>query len=112
MKFEFFDSNHAQNNLAFEHAICCSLPLEKFISTKKKMKLNRKKIRTIRRLTQQECIDEIHSTFDDEEPGQDTVYQWYKEFNRGRTSLAVESRECCLKTTVTLKTLILYAFIF
>ena len=38
-----------------------------------------------RGLTQQQCIDELNSIFDDEAPSRTSVYQWYNEFNRGRS---------------------------
>lgn len=65
----------------------------------KKMKLTRENFRAIifynfrRGLSQQQCVDEIHSTFGDEAPSQATVYRWYTEFNRGRSSLKDEPHE-------------------
>ena len=38
-------------------------------------------------LTQQQCFDELYSIFDDEASSRFSVYRWYGEFNRGRSSL-------------------------
>ena len=46
-----------------------------------------------RGLTQQQCIDELNSIFDDEAPSRTSVYRWYGEFNRGRSLLQDEFRE-------------------
>ena len=51
-------------------------------------------------LTQQQCIDELDSIFDDEAPSSTSVYQWYGEFNRDRSSLQDEFREGRLKSVV------------
>ena len=54
-----------------------------------------------RGLTQQQCIDELNSIFEHEAPSRTSVYRWYGEFNRGRSSLLDEFREglpkisCC-----------------
>ena len=40
-----------------------------------------------RGLTQQQCIAELNSIFGDETPSRTSVYRWYGEFNRGRSSL-------------------------
>ena len=45
-----------------------------------------------RGLTQQQCIDELNSIFGDEAPSRTSVYRWYGEFNRGRSSLQDEFR--------------------
>ena len=41
-------------------------------------------------LTQQQCIDELHSIFGNEAPSTTSVYRWYGEFNRSRRSLLEE----------------------
>ena len=46
-----------------------------------------------RGLTQQQCIDELNLIFSDEAPSRISVYLWYGEFNRGRSSLQDEFRE-------------------
>ena len=46
-----------------------------------------------RGLSQQQCIDELNSTFGEEAPSKTTVYWWYTEYNRGRRSLADEFHE-------------------
>ena len=57
------------------------------------MKLNREHCRAIIfynfrcGLTQQQCIDELNSIFGDEVQSRTSVYRWYGEFNRGRSSL-------------------------
>ena len=57
------------------------------------MKLNREHFRAIifnnfrRGLTQQKCIDGLNTTFGDEAPSRTSVYRWYGEFNRSRSSL-------------------------
>ncbi|XP_025158379.1 histone-lysine N-methyltransferase SETMAR-like [Harpegnathos saltator] len=53
-----------------------------------------------RGLSQQQCIDELNSTFGDEAPSKTTIYRWYTEFNRGRSSLSDEFREGCPKSVV------------
>ena len=56
------------------------------------MKLNRKHFRAIifynfrRGLTLQQYMDELNSIFGDEAPSRTSVYRWYVEFNRGRSS--------------------------
>ena len=63
------------------------------------MELNRERFRAIifynlgRRLTQQQCIEEFNSIFGDEAPSRTSVYQWYIEFNRVRSSHQDEFRE-------------------
>ena len=44
-------------------------------------------------LTQQQCIDEFNSIFGDEASSRTSVYRWYGEFNRDRSSLQDEFRE-------------------
>ena len=46
-----------------------------------------------RGLTQQQCIDELNSIFVNEAPSRTSVYRWYGEFNRGRSSLQDEFHE-------------------
>ena len=64
-----------------------------------KMKLNREHFSATifyifrRGLTQQQCIDELNSIFGDEAFSRTSVYRWYGEFNRGRSSLQNEFRE-------------------
>ena len=53
-----------------------------------------------RRLTQQQCIDELNSIFGDEASSRISVYRWYGEFNRGRSSLQDEFREDYPKSVV------------
>ena len=63
------------------------------------MELNREHFHAIifynslRGLTQQQCIDELNLIFGDEAPSRTSVYGWYGEFNRGRSSLQDEFRE-------------------
>ena len=63
------------------------------------MELNREHFRAIsfynfrRELIQQQCIDELNSIFGDETPLRISVYRWYAEFNRCRSSLQDEFRE-------------------
>ena len=63
------------------------------------MELNREHFRAIifynfqRGLTQQQCIDEFNSIYGAEAPSRTRVYQWYGEFNRGRSSDKDEFRE-------------------
>ena len=70
------------------------------------MELNRKHFRAIifynfrRGLIQQQCINELLSIFGDEAPTKTTVYRWYGEFNRGRSSLQNEFREGRPKSVV------------
>lgn len=44
-------------------------------------------------LSQQQCFDRLRSAFGNEAPTLRSVYNWYNEFKRGRTSLADEFRE-------------------
>ena len=63
------------------------------------MELNRELFRAIifynfrSGLTQQQCIDELNSIFEDEAPSSTSIYRWYGEFNRGRSSLQDEFRQ-------------------
>ena len=63
------------------------------------MELNREHFSAIiffnfrRGLTQQQCIDELNSIFGGEAPSRTSIYRWYAEFNRGRSSLQDEFRE-------------------
>ena len=77
-----------------------------------KMELNRKHFRVIifynfrRGLTQQQCIDgELNSIFGDEAPSSTSVYRWYGEFNRGRSSLQDEFREGLPKSVIVPETI-------
>ena len=58
-----------------------------------------------RGLTQQHCIDELNSIFGDEAPSRASVYRWYGEFNRDRSSLQDEFREGRPKLVVILETI-------
>ena len=75
------------------------------------MDLNRENFRVIifynfrRELTQQQCIDEVNSIFGDEAPSTSSVYRWYGEFNRGRSSHQDEFREGRPKTVVVSETI-------
>ena len=75
------------------------------------MKLNRENFRSIiyynfeRWLTQQNCIDEFNSNFGYEAPSNTSVYRWYGERNRGRSSLQDEFREGCPKSIVVQETI-------
>ena len=75
------------------------------------MELNRKHFRAIifynfrRGLTQQQCIDELNSIFGDEAPSKASVYRWYGEFNRSRSSLQDEFREVRPKSIVVPETI-------
>ena len=52
-----------------------------------KMELNREHFLVIifynfrRRLTQQQCIDELNSIFGNDAPSRTSIYRWYGEFN-------------------------------
>lgn len=52
-------------------------------------------------LTPKKCAERLGSAFDDEAPSQRTVYEWYAEFNRGRTTLSDKPREHRPATAVT-----------
>ena len=75
------------------------------------MELNREHYRAIifynfrRGLTQQQCIDELNSIFGNEAPSRTSVYRWYDEFNRGRSSLQDEFREDRPKSVVVPETI-------
>ena len=56
-------------------------------------------------LTQQQCIDELNSIFEDEAPSSTSIYRWYGEFNRGCGSLQHEFREGCQKSVVVPETI-------
>ena len=56
-------------------------------------------------LTQQQCIDELNSIFGDEAPSSTSVYRWYGEFNRGRSSLQDEFREGLPKSVIVPETI-------
>ena len=70
------------------------------------MELNREHFRAIifynfrRGLTQQKYIYEFNSIFGNEAPSKTSVYRWYGEFNRDRSSLQDEFREGCPKSVV------------
>jgi hypothetical protein len=46
-----------------------------------------------RGLSRQECIDSLVSTFGNEAPHKATIYRWFNQFHRGRTTLTDKSRE-------------------
>lgn len=52
-------------------------------------------------LTPKECIERLRSAFGDKAPSQSTVYEWYAEFKRGRTTLSDEPKEGRPVTAVT-----------
>ena len=58
-----------------------------------------------RGLTQQQCINELNSIFGDEDPSRTSVYRWYAELNRGRSSLQDEFREDRPKSVVVPETI-------
>ncbi|CAH1962732.1 unnamed protein product [Acanthoscelides obtectus] len=72
-------------------------------SVNRKMELNREHFRAIiyynfqRQISQQECLAELLSVFDNEAPHQSTIARWYEEFKRGQVSLRVGAP----KTSVT-----------
>ena len=74
------------------------------------MELNREHFRAIifynfrRGLIQQQCIEEHNSIFNDEAPSRTSIYRWYFEFNRSRSSLQGEFREGRPKSVVVLET--------
>ena len=76
-----------------------------------KMESNRKHFRAIifynfrRGLTQQQCIDELNLIFGDEAPLRTSVYRWYGQFNRGRSSLQAEFCEGRPKSVVVPETI-------
>ena len=51
-------------------------------------------------LSQQECIDRLKKGFGDKAPSKTRVYEWYKVFKFGRTSLKDEPREGRPKSVV------------
>ena len=53
-----------------------------------------------RRLSRQECIYQLISTFGDEAPSYATVKRWYNDFIRGRHSLTDEFRKGRPKSVV------------
>ncbi|CAH1971429.1 unnamed protein product [Acanthoscelides obtectus] len=71
------------------------------------MELNRENFRAIiyynfqRQLSQQECLAELLSVFDNQAPHQSTISRWYGEFKRGRVSLSDNTRVGAQKTAVT-----------
>ena len=75
------------------------------------MELNREHFRAIifyhfrLGLTQQQCIDDLNSIFADEAPSRTSVYRWYNEFNRGRSSFQDEFHESRPKSVVVPETI-------
>lgn len=51
-------------------------------------------------LTPQQCVESLRSTFGNEAPSEKTVYNWFAEFRRGRTSVSDEYREGRPKSVV------------
>ena len=51
-------------------------------------------------LIPKQCIDRLHLAFGDEAPSNRTVYNWFTEFQRGRTFLSDEFREGRPSTSV------------
>ena len=76
------------------------------------MELNRKHFRALnfynfrRELTQQQWIDDLNSIFEDEAQSRTSVYRWYGEFNRGRSSLQDEFREDRPKSVIVPETIV------
>ena len=70
------------------------------------MELNRKHFRAFifynfrRGLTQQQCIDELNSIFGGKAPSRTSVYRWYDEFNRDRSSLQDEFKSVVVPETI------------
>ena len=91
--------------------ICVVYSNLKDSSLAQKMELNREQFRWIifynfrRGLTQQQCIDELNSIFNDEALSKTSVYRWYDEFNIGRSSIQDEFREHRSKSVVVLDTI-------
>ena len=56
-------------------------------------------------LTQQQYIDEVISILGDEAPSSASVYRWYGEFNRARSSLQYEFPEGRPKSVVVPETI-------
>ena len=75
------------------------------------MELNRKHFHAIifynfrRVLTQQQCIDELNSIFDEEASSRTSIYRWYGEFHRDRSSLQDEFCEGRPKSVVAPETI-------
>ncbi|CAH1972975.1 unnamed protein product [Acanthoscelides obtectus] len=71
------------------------------------MELNREHFHAIiyynfqRQLSQQECLAELLSVFDNKAPHQSTISRWYGKFERGRVSLSDDPRVGAPKTAVT-----------
>ena len=59
-----------------------------------------------RGLTPQQCINELNSIFGDKALSRTSVYRWYSDFNRGRSSLQDEFREGVPKTIYDVRQLI------
>ena len=53
----------------------------------------------------QQCNDELNSIYGDEDPSRTSVYRWYSEFNRGRSSLQNEFRTGRQKSVVVPETI-------
>lgn len=70
------------------------------------MELTRENLRAMifydfsRGLTQQQSVDQLALTFGEQAPSRATVFRWYLEFDRGRTSLQDEFREGRPKSAV------------
>ena len=58
-----------------------------------------------RGLTQQQCIDQLNSIFNDEAPSRTGVYRWYCEFNWGSSSLQDKFREGRPKSVIVSETI-------
>ena len=58
-----------------------------------------------RGLTQQQCIDKLNSIVGNEAPSRTSVYRWYGEFHRSRSSLQNEFREANPKPIVVPETI-------
>ena len=91
--------------------ICIVYSNLKVSSRQKKIELNREHFRAIifynfrLGLTQKQRIDELNTIFGDEAPSSTSVYRWYGEFNRGRSSLQDKFLEGRPKSIVVAKTI-------
>ncbi|CAF4372773.1 unnamed protein product [Rotaria sp. Silwood2] len=71
------------------------------------MNLTREQIRVMiyydykKQLSQEECLESLHKTFDDSCVSRATVYNWFAEFSRGRDHFEDEPRAGRPRTAVT-----------
>ena len=52
-------------------------------------------------LNESQSLERLQQAFGDIAPSRATVFRWFQEFKRGRTSLKDEERASCPATTVT-----------